>query len=105
MPEIKRTFNRGIMNRDLDDRLLPAGTYREALNISVGNSESSDMGAVENLLGNKLVGNTITGNNKCIGSYRDNGSERIYFYTTTNNSYDNSNSGIHAIYSYDQKSK
>ena len=105
MPEIKRTFNRGIMNRDLDDRLLPAGTYREALNISVGNSESSDMGAVENLLGNKLVGNTITGNNKCIGSYRDNGSERIYFYTTTNNSYDNSNSGTHAIYSYDQKSK
>ena len=105
MPEIKRTFNRGIMNRDLDDRLVPAGTYREALNISVGKSESSDMGAIENLLGNKLVGDTATANNKCIGSYRDNGSEKIYFYTTTNDSYDNSNSGTHAIYSYDQKAK
>jgi hypothetical protein len=48
MPEIKRLFNASKMNRDLDDRLVPPGEYREALNINVSKSEGSDMGAVEN---------------------------------------------------------
>ena len=52
MPEIKRTFNVGKMNRDLDDRLVPPGEYREGFNITVGQSESSDVGSIENLLGN-----------------------------------------------------
>ena len=52
MPEIKRAFNLGKMNRDLDDRLVPAGQYRESLNINIGQSEGADVGAVENLLGN-----------------------------------------------------
>ena len=105
MPEIKRTFNGGRMNRDLDDRLVPAGAYREAQNINIGKSESADMGAVENILGNKLVASTNVNNGKCIGSYRDNGSERIFFFVTNNTSYDGSNEGIHGIYSYDQGSK
>ena len=37
MPEIKRLFNASKMNRDLDDRLVPPGEYREALNINVSN--------------------------------------------------------------------
>ena len=43
------------MNQDLDDRLLPNGEYRSALNISVGKSEADDIGALETALGNKLV--------------------------------------------------
>ena len=35
MPEIKNTFLRGKMNKDLDDRLLPEGEYRDAQNIEV----------------------------------------------------------------------
>ena len=40
------------MNKDLDDRLIPNGEYRDAQNISVGKSESDDIGALENVLGN-----------------------------------------------------
>ena len=87
MPELKRIFNAGKMNRDLDDRLVPAGEYREALNINIGRSEGSDVGAVENLLGNSLKANTgIAEGSKVIGALRDNSRERIYFFVTTNNS-------------------
>ena len=41
MPEIKRIFNGGKMNRDLDDRIIPAGDYREAFNVNIGQSEAS----------------------------------------------------------------
>ena len=43
------------MNKDLDDRLIPNGEYRDAQNISVGKSEDDDIGALENVLGNSLV--------------------------------------------------
>ena len=92
MPELKRIFNAGKMNRDLDDRLVPPGEYREALNINIGRSEGSDVGAVENLRGNLEKVNLDTDGNSripegatCIGSLRDNTAERIYFFVTTNN--------------------
>ena len=40
------------MNKDLDDRLLPQGEYRDAENIQVSKSEAEDVGALENVLGN-----------------------------------------------------
>ena len=30
MPELKNTFLKGRMNRDLDERLVPSGEYRLA---------------------------------------------------------------------------
>ena len=33
MPEIKHVFNQGKMNKDLDERLVPNGQYRDAMNI------------------------------------------------------------------------
>ena len=106
MPEIKRIFNVGKMNRDLDDRMVPPGEYREGFNINIGQSEGSDVGAVENLLGNELVAQCgLSGNPICIGSLRDNGSEKIYFFVTTNSIYNETNTGNHGIYEYDQKSK
>ena len=33
MPEIKNTFTQGKMNKDLDERLVPNGQYRDGLNI------------------------------------------------------------------------
>ena len=52
MPEIKNQFTGGKMNKDLDERLVPKGEYRDAMNIQVSTSEGSDVGAVQNILGN-----------------------------------------------------
>ena len=49
MPEIKNQFTGGKMNKDLDERLVPKGEYRDAMNIQVSTSEGSDVGAVQKL--------------------------------------------------------
>ena len=54
MAEIKNNFVQGKMNTDLDERLVPKGEYREAQNIFVSTSDSSDVGAIENIKGNKV---------------------------------------------------
>ena len=46
MPELKHHFRAGKMNKDLDERLVPDGEYRDALNIEVASSDASDVGAV-----------------------------------------------------------
>ena len=51
MGEIKNTFNRGIMNKDLDERLIPNGQFRDAMNVQVSTSEGSDVGTAQNILG------------------------------------------------------
>ena len=56
MPEIKRNFLRGKMNKDHDERLVAKGEYRDAMNIEVSTSEDSDVGTIQNLLGNKRIG-------------------------------------------------
>ena len=38
MPEIKNQFTGGKMNKDLDERLVPKGEYRDAMNIQVSTS-------------------------------------------------------------------
>jgi len=59
MPEIKQNFTRGKMNKDLDERLIPKGEYREAQNIHISESDGSDVGAIENLLGNIKINGVI----------------------------------------------
>ena len=98
MPEIKRTFNVGKMNRDLDDRLVPPGEYREGFNITVGQSESSDVGSIENLLGNEAVSQSNLANGKCIWYISDTGTEKIYFFVTSNSSYNETNTGQHGLF-------
>lgn len=92
MAEIKNSFLSSKMNKDLDDRLIPNGEYRDALNISVGKSENSDIGTVQNILGNvAIAGATETtgggGGQRpvpltCIGFYMDNQNNRIYRFLT-----------------------
>ena len=60
MPEIKNLFTSGKMNKDLDERIIPSNQYRDALNIQVSSSEGSDVGAIENILGNSLINNNST---------------------------------------------
>ena len=88
MAEIKNSFLRSKMNKDLDDRLIPNGEYRDAQNISVGKSEDDDIGALETILGNVAIANI--GNNtgdidsKCIGYFADEARGEFYLFYTQN---------------------
>ncbi len=86
MAEIKNSFLKSKMNKDLDDRLIPNGEYRDAQNISVGKSEDDDIGALENILGNSVLDGANnwygTSNLKIIGYYSDDNSSTIYYFLT-----------------------
>ena len=105
MPEIKHNFTAGKMNKDLDERLIPNGEYRDAMNIQVSTSESSDVGAVQNILGNSLVDGQHNislnpgepfmsgvwtpnaGNSFCVGSVSDEKDDALYWFIHGNESY------------------
>ena len=60
MPEIKHNFTTGRMNKDLDERLVPNGQYRDALNIQVRTTDGDgdgvgNAGVIQNIQGNALV--------------------------------------------------
>ena len=83
MAEIKNTFLGSKMNKDVDDRLLPNNEYRHAVNIAISESEDSDVGAVENIVGNLSIGSyTDISDAKVIGSIIDEAKDNIYFFFT-----------------------
>ena len=95
MPEIKNNFLQGKMNKDLDDRLIPNGQYRDAQNITISKSENSDIGTVQNVKGNaKLYANSLNLGDayKTIGVFADSFTGDIFWFVTdfeaagTNNS-------------------
>ena len=104
MPEIQNNFTQGKMNKDLDERIVPAGQYRDALNIEVSTSEGSNIGAVQNILGNTqktildqlyplptiqaITGNpdalppssvTVDTIGRCVGSVADEKNDKLYY--------------------------
>ena len=85
MPEIKKVFLRGKMNKDLDERLIPDGEYTDAQNIQVSSTNESDAGTVQNIRGTKLLTDLSEeskfGNNaKCIGKIADEENDKIYWF-------------------------
>ena len=84
MADIQNTFIKSKMNKDLDDRLVPTGEYRNAQNISISRSEGSDVGALENILGNSKISVTDLGipNLDVIGFLADNATNYIYLFLT-----------------------
>ena len=84
MPEIQHTFTAGKMNKDLDERLVPNGQYRDAMNIQVASSDGDDVGAVQNILGNQQRGVVGITGGKCIGSIADTENEKIYWFVCGN---------------------
>jgi len=84
MAEVKNAFIKSKMNKDLDARLIPSGEYRNAINAQVSKSEGSDVGALENALGNELVRSleVTIANIECIGYFADNYSDNIYIFLT-----------------------
>ena len=105
MGEVKNAFIKSKMNKDLDDRLIPSGEYRHTVNAQVSKSEGSDVGALENVLGNKEVANLTNGvaNVSSIGYFADEFSGNVYIFLTdnTSSSYIPTGTGSnHFIFSY-----
>ena len=75
MPDIKRNFLRGKMNKDHDERLVADGEYRDAMNIQISTSDDSNIGTAQNILGNRLIATNVSSvlddNIICIGSIAD----------------------------------
>ena len=81
MPEIKNTFTGGKMNKDLDERLVPKGEYIDAMNVQVSTSENSDVGTVQNILGNSLgcPNDFLPVNSYTVGSISDESNDNLYW--------------------------
>ena len=100
MAKLQRNFIKGKMNKSLDERLVPNGEYIDALNVRIGSTELSEIGAVENTKGNSklttlliLIQETdgppptfgprlLSDQAKCIGAYEDSANETIYWFVT-----------------------
>ena len=82
MPEMKNSFQKGRMNKDLDERMVPSGEYRDALNVEVTTSEGSDVGTLQNIKSNRLISFLDPqglNNQRCIGSIVDHPNDKIYW--------------------------
>jgi len=81
MPELKRNFAQGKMNKDLDERLVPPGEYRDANNIQVSTSDGSDVGAVQTMLGNTrfIESAKLPAGCKCVGAIADGKNDNLYW--------------------------
>ena len=82
MAEIKNNFLQGKMNKDLDERIIPKGQYRDAMNIQITSSDEDDAGTVQNILGNSSVESiaSISSSCRCVGSIANPLTNRIYWF-------------------------
>ena len=90
MVKTSTNFIAGKMNKSVDERLVPPGEYIDALNVRLGSTEDTEIGAVENSLGNSLLtelefnGNPLP-NARTIGAYEDGMTETIYWFVHAEN--------------------
>lgn len=86
MAKQQRSFVKGRMNKDVDERLLPSGEYVDAMNIRSGSTEDTESGAVENVKGNTQLttlqydGVDLSVDAVCIGSIADEARETVYWF-------------------------
>ena len=86
MAKIQKNFIKGRMNKSVDERLVPQGEYIDALNVRLGSTEGTEIGAVENSKGNSLLVELsylnipLTSNARCIGAYEDGANQTIYWF-------------------------
>ena len=72
MPELKHHFRAGKMNKDLDERLVPNGEYRDAQNMEISTSEGDDVGTMQNVRGTtRIKGKVYNSNSQLITSNWD----------------------------------
>ena len=107
-------FQSGKMNKDLDERLVPNGEYRDALNLDLADSQNGNMGSLQNVKGtielrNKPGTGAVWTSNyidslaspTCIGTFKDDLNEKIYWFIT---SLDVGKAAVSIIAEYDQTS-
>ena len=92
MGELKHGFGAAKMNKDADERTIPNGEYRNALNIQVVTSDGSDVGTMQTLLGNTKINpltlfNADLSNAECVGSVADEKNNKIYYFVKDDSNY------------------
>jgi hypothetical protein len=92
MAKLTRNFNKGVMNKVVDERLIPDGQYIDALNVRMGSTEQKNIGAIENTKGNlKLTtliyidGTPLSNEARAIGAFEDGANETIYWFVHDSN--------------------
>ena len=106
MPQFTRNFIKGRMNKSVDERLVPQGEYIDALNCRLGSTENTEIGAVENSLGNTSLtsltyeGSALSSSAKCIGAYEDGGEETLYWFVNDPENLTSSTGKVDMIVSY-----
>ena len=80
-------FIEGKMNKSVDERLVPKGQYIDALNVRLGSTENTEIGAVENSKGNLPLttlqyvdGTVLSSQARCIGAFEDGANLVIYWF-------------------------
>ena len=104
MAELIHTFTSGKMNKDLDERLVPNGEYRDALNLELASSDTSQVGTFQNIKGNLELRNKTYNPKKeaynqwndssyitalqspvCVGAKADENSNDVYWFIASAN--------------------
>ena len=104
---IQTTFIKGKMNKSVDERLVPNGEYVDALNVRLGSTESTEIGAVENSRGNtaltalEYLGEPLSvDGTRCIGAFEDGMLETIYWFVHDANNPVSASGQVSMILSY-----
>jgi len=109
MPEIKNNFLSSKMNQDIDDRLMPNNEYRNAINLQVNRSDGSDVGTLQNILGNKLAVDFRAQSSRSgldvIGVLTDDSNDTIYVFLTDNKTANYVTTANNYIYSFNNKTE
>ena len=105
MAKTSTNFIAGRMNKSVDERLVPPGEYVDALNVRLGSTENTEIGAVENSLGNTLLTNVTylgspLGSPRTIGVYEDGINETIYWFVNDENNAASPTGTVDLILSY-----
>ena len=83
MPITTRSFAAAKMNKDVDERTLPPGEYRDALNVQVSTSDGGNVGALQNIKGTDKVTSgvihTIDATDVCVGMVGHPSTDKIYY--------------------------
>ena len=91
MSELKHGFGAAKMNKDADERTVPNGEYREALNVQIVTSDGSNVGTLQTLLGNSKINSsfqgTLSSQAKCVGSVADEANNKIYYFVSDETNY------------------
>lgn len=109
MPKVQKNFIKGRMNKSVDERLVPQGEYIDALNVRLGSTEGTEIGAVENSKGNELLvqltflDQALSSEAKCIGAYEDGANETIYWFVHDKNNPNSSTGKVDLLVSYNTR--